>query len=90
MVKSAPRSDSVATPLLCSPFVPVNDSLQTALTSKWPVVDLLSGPRFRDSFLNLQMWLFWLSSEDLLQTGTGWRSFYKFLQTGTFILLHLL
>lgn len=90
MVKSAPRLVSLATPSLCSPFVPINNSLQTALTSKWLVVDLRSGPWFRDRFLDLQMRLFWLSSEDLLQTGTEWPRFYKFLQTGTFILLHLL
>lgn len=53
MVKSTPGSVSLATPWLCSPFVPVNNSLQTALTSKRLVVDLRSGPRITDRFLDL-------------------------------------
>lgn len=60
---------ALATPPVCSPFVPVKNSLQTALTSKWLVVDLRSGPRFRDGFPDLHICLFWLSFEDLLQTG---------------------
>lgn len=84
-----PRLVSLATPLLYSPFVLVK-SLGAPLTSKWLAVDLQSRLRFRDGFLDLPIWLFWLPSEDLFQTGTGRLSFYKFLLTGTFILLHLL
>lgn len=49
IVESTLRSVSMATPSLSGPFVLVNTSLQTALTSKWPVIDLRCQLRSREA-----------------------------------------
>lgn len=61
---------SMATPWLGGPFVLVSTLLQTALTSKWPVVDLRCMLRSREGG-RPRIPLLYLSSEALFQTGAG-------------------
>lgn len=48
-VENALHSVSMATPSLSGPFVLVSNSLQTALTSKWPHIDIWCQLRCRET-----------------------------------------